>query len=59
MDFKDQIVVITGIAQGIGRCIVEEFCKEGAIVCVIDKQHGNHFVGDIADKQVLDKVGDY
>jgi NAD(P)-dependent dehydrogenase (short-subunit alcohol dehydrogenase family) len=59
MDFKDQIVVITGIAQGIGRCIVEEFCKVGSIVCVIDKQHGNHFVGDIADKKVMDKVGNY
>ena len=38
MDFKDKIAVITGGAQGIGRCITEEFRKAGAHVCVIDKQ---------------------
>jgi len=53
-DFKDKIAVITGGAQGIGRCIAEEFQKAGAKVCVIDKQTGEHFVGDIADKQVLE-----
>ena len=55
MDFKGKIVVITGGAQGIGRCITEEFQKVGATVCVIDKQQGNHFVGDLADKQVLEQ----
>ena len=55
MDFKDKIVVITGGAQGIGRCIAEEFEKLGATVCVIDKQQGDHFVGDLADKQVLER----
>ena len=49
MDFKDKIAVITGGAQGIGRCITEEFRKAGAHVCVIDKQQGDHFVGDLAD----------
>ena len=53
MDFKNKIVIVTGGAQGIGRCIAEEFEKLGAIVCVIDKQQGDHFVGDLADKQVL------
>jgi len=55
MDFKDKVVVITGGAQGIGRCIAEEFEILGATVCVIDKQQGNHFVGDLADKQVLER----
>ena len=54
-NFKDKIVVVTGGAQGIGRCIAEEFQKAGAHVCVIDKQPGNHFVGDIADKLVLER----
>ena len=55
MSFKDKIAVVTGGAQGIGRCIADEFLKAGAHVCVIDKQPGNHFVGDIADKQVLER----
>ena len=31
MDFKDKVAVITGGAQGIGRCITEEFRKAGEI----------------------------
>lgn len=53
MDFKDKVAVITGGAQGIGQCVAEEFQKAGATVCVIDKQQGDHYIGDIADKQVL------
>ena len=52
--FKDKIVIVTGGANGIGRCITEEFRKQGAIVYVIDKQYGEHFVGDISRKEVLE-----
>ena len=52
--FKDKVVIVTGGANGIGRCITEEFRKQGAIVYVIDKQHGEHFVGDISRKEVLE-----
>jgi len=55
MDFKGKTAVITGGAQGIGRCIAEEFRKVGATTCVIDLQQGDHFVGDLADKQVLEQ----
>lgn len=52
--FKDKIVIVTGGANGIGRCITEEFRKQGATVYVIDKQHGEYFVGDISRKEVLE-----
>lgn len=55
MRFENKVVVVTGGAQGIGRCIAEEFAKEGAHVCVIDKQQGEHFVGDLSDKTVIEQ----
>ena len=54
-DFKDKVAVVTGGAQGIGQCIAQEFQQAGATVCVIDKQPGSHFVGDLADKHVLEQ----
>ena len=51
--FKDKIVIVTGGANGIGKCIADEFRAQGAIVYVIDTQEGEHFVGDIAKKEVL------
>ena len=52
--FKDKVVIVTGGANGIGRCIADEFRSQGAVVCVIDKQEGEHFVGDISRKEVLE-----
>ena len=52
--FKDKIVIVTGGANGIGKCIADEFRDQGAVVYVIDKQSGDHFVGDIAKKEVLE-----
>lgn len=51
--FKNKIAVITGGAQGIGRCIADEFRKQGASVCIIDRQPNEYFVGDISSEQVL------
>ena len=57
--FKDKVAVITGGASGIGKCISEEFSKNGANVCVIDKVEGEHYVGDISDKATLEAFSKY
>lgn len=56
--FQNKVVVVTGGVQGIGKCICEEFEKEGAKVCVIDLQENSYFQGDISQKETLEKFAD-
>ena len=57
--FKDKVAIVTGGAQGIGRCIADEFRKAGAHVYVIDIQEGPHFVGDISKKETLEEFASF
>ena len=54
-DFTNKIAVVTGGARGIGRCIREAFEEAGATVCVIDLLDNDYFVGDLADKETLER----
>ncbi len=57
--FRNRTAVITGGANGIGKCIAEEFRRNGADVYIIDKAPGEHYVGDIAKKEVLEEFARY
>lgn len=54
-EFDQKVAVVTGGAHGIGRCICEMFEKEGAKVCVIDLLDNPYFVGDLADRETLER----
>lgn len=56
--FDQKIAVITGGAQGIGRAIADAFSREGAVVHVIDKQPGSWFVGDVSEKETLERFAE-
>ena len=51
---RQKTAVVTGGANGIGKCIADEFRKAGVRVYVIDKVDGEHFVGDISKKEDLE-----
>ena len=56
--FKNKVVVITGAALGIGKCIKEEFEKLGAKTAIIDILENDYFVGDIGNKEILEKFSE-
>jgi hypothetical protein len=58
MEFLNKVVVVTGGANGIGKAICDQFRKQGAKVCIIDKEKNDYFTGDIADENILKKFAE-
>ena len=56
--FENKVTVVTGGASGIGKCIRDEFEKQGAKVCVIDLLDNPYFAGDLADKAALERFAE-
>ncbi len=54
-EFRDKVVVVTGGARGIGRCIAEEFRKAGANVCTFDLSGECDFIGDLGEKADIER----
>lgn len=57
--FTNKVCVITGGANGIGKAIANEFIKNNAKCYIIDIVKGDHFIGDISDKNTLEQFVKY
>lgn len=57
--FEGKITVVTGGAHGIGKALADGFRGEGAVVHIIDIKPGDWFVGDVGNKDTLERFAEY
>ena len=55
---EGKTAVVTGGARGIGRAVADAFLREGAEVHIIDRQPGDWFVGDVSDRETLERFAE-
>lgn len=56
--FENKVAVVTGGANGIGKCIAQQFEQQGAKVSIIDLVENPCFVGDVANPDTLRQFAD-
>ncbi len=54
-EFKNKVAVVTGGANGIGKCIADDFRRCSAHVCIFDIAPNDYFVGDLAQKEDIER----
>lgn len=72
MNFKDQVVVITGASKGLGKALAKELSKEGTILALnarkefdLNLPNAHYFLGDVSKesdvlritKEIVKKLG--
>lgn len=62
IDINKKIVVVTGVASGIGKAVAELYTKKGFCVCGIDITHSGssneteEYVCDVSDEKAVERV---